>query len=248
MGKYRDKEEVIVQIAICDDNREYLNVAEDYFNKLTDNKFDYDVFECGEDLLNMYETEKANYDAIFLDMEMKDLDGIETANIIREKDKHVIIVFVTSHTKYMKDSFKCSPFRFLVKPLEWEEFKTVFDEVCLKVRNERTTFVFTEKRNSIRLFCDDIVYFESQSHWIWIHTKEKTYKICKSFSHLDSKLDKNTFCRIHKSFIVNLGHIKEITNNDVVLHNYNKSIPVSRSYKKTLIDEFLKFAERNYFI
>lgn len=237
-----------MQIAVCDDNREYLHTMEQYFHQLYDMKFDYDMFENGEDLIHMYETENAEYDAIFLDMEMNGLDGIETANIIRKRDKHVIIVFVTSHTKYMQKSFECAPFRFLVKPVSFDDLQKVIGEINIKLKDGRETFVFTENKVRIRLFCDDIIFFENQSHWVWIHTKEQVYKICKPLSDLYNKIDHNTFCRVYKSFIINFSYVKAVRGNDIILYEYDEPIPLSRTYKKQLIDGLINYKERKFLI
>ena len=101
-----------MKIAICDDNMKYINTVEDYLDKMKSSKIDHDVFMSGEELLREYERNEADYDAIFLDMEMTGLDGIETANIIRQFDKNVIIVFVTSHKKYMHVVFNACLFDF----------------------------------------------------------------------------------------------------------------------------------------
>ncbi len=237
-----------MKIAICDDNTEYIVSFEEYLSHLKTPNLQYDTFLCGEELIAKYKRFNNEYDAIFLDMEMEGLNGIDTANRIREWDKHVIIVFVTNHTKYMQQSFECQPFRFLVKPMSFEQFKSVLTEVSKKICEERTTVVFSEKRNTIRLFCEDILYFESQGHWTIIHYKEGIYKICKSISHIYEEIDKNQFSKTHKSFIVNLEHVKEIHERDIVLYNCNALIPVSRTYKKELMSNFIGFKERKYLI
>ena len=121
-----------MKIAVCDDNNDYINIFEKYIEDLKDKKLDYDIYYSGEELLRAYEYDDPGYDAIFLDMEMGKLGGIETANRIRIKDKHIIIVFVTSHKKYMQSSFQCMPFRFLIKPISYTDFQTVYKEVCTK--------------------------------------------------------------------------------------------------------------------
>lgn len=174
----------IMNIALCDDNKEYIAVLEKYILDKGFSDMTCDVFYSGEELVQVYTKGGGNYDVIFLDMEMGELNGIETANIIRKMDKHVIIVFVTSHTKYMQNCFGCSPFRFLVKPVSNEDFDRVFSDIEKKISEEQTTFIFTENRSKIRLFCEDIIYFECQAHYIYIHTKDKIHKICKTMSEL----------------------------------------------------------------
>lgn len=160
------------------------------------------------------------YDVVFLDMEMKNLNGIETANLIQEFDEHIIIVFVTSHSEYMKESFQCQPFRFVEKPLDYEELKKVFYDIYKKLSKKRKIFSFMENKTKVRLYCDDIIYCESQAHWVWIYTKEKLYKICKSLSDLYEQLDKEMMFQVHKSFIINFNYIYIIKGNNIQLYHW----------------------------
>lgn len=107
----------IVNIAICDDNIEHISALEKYLFEISNVKIECDAYLSGESLVDAYKNNIERYDVVFLDMEMRELNGIETANLIREFDEHIIIVFVTSHSEYMKESFQCQPFRFVEKPL-----------------------------------------------------------------------------------------------------------------------------------
>ena len=235
-----------MKIAICDDNMNYINIIENYIDKFKKTVVECDAYISGEELVYAYRENEERYDVIFLDMEMEQLNGIETANHIREFDEHVIIVFVTSHTEYMRDSFKCAPFRFLVKPVAEEEFKADFYDIYKKLSKQRKVYAFTENKAKIRLFCDDIIYCESQDHWIWIRTKQQTYKICKSLNEVHEQLGKEMFCRVHKSFIINLLYIKTIKDNSAELYHCDKPIPISRSYKKAVLEEYTNFLERDF--
>lgn len=235
-----------MRIAICDDNMNHINIIENYIHDLRKTSIECDAYQSGEELIRSFRDGEEQYDVIFLDMEMEQLNGIETANYIREIDEHVIIVFVTSHTEYMRESFKCAPFRFLVKPVDDEEFKTVFYDISKKLSKQRKVFAFTENKAKIRLYCDDIIYCESQDHWIWIHTKDKVYKICKSLTELHGQLDKEMFCRVHKSYIINFLYIKSIKDNDAELYHCDKTIAISRSYKKEVLEEYTNFLERDF--
>lgn len=236
----------ILNIAICDDNTEHINILEKYLFEISNIKIECDVYQSGESLVNAYKNNIERYDVVFLDMEMEELNGIETANLIREFDEHIIIIFVTSYTEYMRDSFKCAPFRFLVKPIDAAELETVFYDMCKKLSKQRKVFAFSENKTKVRLYCDDIIYCESQDHWIWIHTKDDEYKICRPLSELLEQLDSGLFCRVHKSFIVNFLYIKSIKENDAILYHCDKLIPISRSYKKDVLKEYTNFLERDF--
>ena len=238
-----------MNIAICDDNSEYINTLEQSLFKISKSenvKIECDAYQSGEELIKAYNFNDERYDVIFLDMEMAQLNGIETAKRIRELDEHVIIVFVTSHTEYMRESFKCAPFRFLVKPVDDGEFDDVFCDICKKLSKHRNVLAFVENKTKVRLYCDDIIYFESQDHWVWLYTKERAYKICKPLAELYKYLDKDMFCRVHKSFIINFTYVKSIKENEAQLYHCYKNIPISRSYKKDVLDEYTNFLERDF--
>lgn len=136
-----------LNIAICDDNQEYINILEKYILDKNEPEVSCDAFYSGEELVKMYNMGEGNYDVIFLDMEMNILNGIETANIIRKMDKHVIIVFVTSHTKYMQACFECSPFRFLIKPVS-NLYTYSFRQFRNNFTLQRNTIIFKWRRRN----------------------------------------------------------------------------------------------------
>ena len=236
-----------MKIAVCDDNLEYINIIENNLYDLTA-KIECDAFQSGEELIAAYKNNIERYDVIFLDMEMNRLNGIETANIIREFDEYVIIVFVTSHTEYMRESFKCSPFRFLLKPVDAEELKSVFGDICKKLSKKRNVLNFIENKSPVRLYCNDIIYCECQAHWIYIHTKDEVYKICKSMAEFYNMLDKDILYRVHASFIINFLYVKTIKGDHAQLYHCEEKIPISRSYRKKTLAEYTNFIERNLYI
>ena len=237
-----------MKIAICEDNKESIVLLKDHISRFDTKNAKVDVYNNGESLIDKYSASGHIYDVVFMDMEMGNMNGIETANAIREYDDHVIIVFVTSHTKYMRESFQCLPFRYLLKPVSFDEFNEVFSKICEKLAKKRRVFNFTDNKTMVRLMCDDIVYCESQGHLVWIHTKEKVYKVRKSINDLHKALDTELFVRTHKSFLINLRHIKELKENNIEMHYCNNLIPISRSYRKTVVDKFTCFIEKEYYV
>lgn len=209
-----------MRIAICDDDKKYIDILEEYIERLKVKALDYDVYFNGEEIVKAYENKGERYDAVFLDMEMENVDGIEAANRIRKIDKQVIIVFVTSHSKYMQESFQCTPFRFLVKPLTFEEFEDVYNKVNIKFNEEPGVFIFQENKTKIRVGMTEITKL----------------------------LDKDTFVRVHRAFIVNMKYVYKIYDSKIILHEYEQEIPVGRTYSNDLEYAFLNFKERKYLL
>lgn len=238
-----------MNVAICDDSIEDAEtLAELIRDAARPEKPHIEFYSGGEELLPYCGYGEDSYDVIFLDMEMGDINGIETANKIREINKHVLIVFVTSHTQYMRQSFECEPFRFLVKPVEIDEVQKVYNAICKKLDQERTTVVFSVGRDTMRLYSEDIIYFEKRHHQIVVHTETESYKTRRTMLDLYDSIDRQTFCIPHKSYIVNMNYIKRIGDNSVELHDSDAIIPISRGSRKPLIQAVMEFKERKIII
>ena len=238
-----------MKIAICDDNMEYVSQIQEYLKELDINKLNTDVYQSGEDLAEAYRESGSLYDAIFLDMEMGRLNGIETANFIRKRDNDVIIVFITNHSQYMEKCFECSPFDFLLKPVKFDRFKEIFDKILIKVSEEPKFFVFSDTKGTVRIPCRDVVYFEVQKHNLIIYKNDGTsHKIRRTITDLIKDVDPSKFVRIHRSYIINLSYVYKIDESSIELQNTDNYIPLSSTYKSDLQDAFMAYRERRYFI
>lgn len=236
-----------MRLAVCDDNIEFANQLRNYIEKCSEKNTDIDTFSDGEEFAGIFKSGRANYDAVFLDIDLGTSNGIDVGNTIREYDSEVIIVFVSNYTRYMQESFVCAPFRFLVKPVNEDDVKTVMSAVLEKIGAEKKTFIFNEKGSTVRLFSKDIIFFESKAHCLYVHTADSNYRIVKTLSGLCDEIGNNEFCRVHNSFAVNMNYIKEIKSNEVLLHS-GDTVPLGRKYKKDFMMTFLDFKERKYFI
>ena len=236
-----------MRIALCDDNNEWLETEKQYFACINDSSLLYDAFDSGESLIDEYKRCGCIYDAVLLDMEMNGLDGINTANMIRSMDRRVLIVFVTNHRKYMQKSFECLPFRFLLKPIDFNEFKKLILKLINMVEEDKQALVFNEGRNIIRLLYDEIIFVQSIDHRICIKTINKIYQTYSfQMSKIQEKLSDSRFIKIHKSYIINISYIQQISSRYVIMRGYNHEIPIGNPYKKDLRRRVMLFEERKH--
>ena len=238
-----------MNIAICDDDIKWIEKEEEYLSYWKEMNITCNSFYNGEQLIEAYKNKNTPYDLIFLDMEMDNMTGIETANKIREIDKYVYIVFVTSHEKYMKESFKCLPFDFLVKPVEFKEFSEILNKVIKNLEIEKKSIIIEESRKFIRLLYSEILFVESINHCIYIYTFSQIYKTYKkTMTEINKELSDMLFVQVHKSYIVNMSYISEISKNELRLRGYDNYIPLGGSYKETAKKRIMLFEERKYLI
>lgn len=150
-----------MRIAICDDEREDIKHLADFFDAHLGYDVDWEPYPNGEKLVADY-TRGERYDALFIDMEMDDMNGIETAKAVRALDRRVVIIFVTSHRKYMQESFDCLPLQFIVKPASQKELEKALRTIQKRLDEERVAINFYDNKRPIRLYCDEILYCESK--------------------------------------------------------------------------------------
>ena len=148
-----------MKIAICDDEKSARDILLQMLSEYPDSFSCLDTYESGEAFL---ETHK-NYDLLFLDIDMKGMDGIETARKIRLKDKKLKIVYVTAYREYAGKAFSVHAFGYLLKPVKKEKlFAQIEDAKSYreeeKQEEEPLEFVTTEGRVLLR--SGDIYYFE----------------------------------------------------------------------------------------
>lgn len=236
-----------MRFAICDDELAHSRALEDAVHAQGELSIDTEIYESGEALLRDYEKNGRRYDAIFLDMEMNGMDGIATANALRALDRRVPIVFVTSHTKYMRASFQCRPLDFLVKPVEKEELARVLAAIIRSVEEERQSITFNDNKRLVRLYCDEIIYCESEGHWVNIHTVQDTYRTRMTMTVLEGKLTPGLFARAAKSYLVNLDQVRTIEGYDLYLRETKHVLTLGRTYIRTFKQALLVRSARRLF-
>ena len=107
-----------VNIAVCDDDKRDASKLENMLLKVSAQTISCDVFTSGNKLLGYLKNNKESYEVFFLDIEMRGMNGIETAQCIRRSDQKALIIYITNHEDYVYDVFETLPFRFLRKPVE----------------------------------------------------------------------------------------------------------------------------------
>ena len=235
-----------MRFAICDDERVHINELEEYFAQKEDLQIESEPFESGEALLDAYKQGQQSFDALFVDMEMGGMNGIETANAIREIDERVSIVFVTSHEEYAIDCFQCSPLRFVKKPLQLEKMDDALRAINHVLTQKHATFSFYENKNYVRLYCADIIYCEGSRNKVVLYTVSGVHQVHMTFAEVEKALAPGMFYRCHKGFLVNLGYIKKIVGQDIVLHHCETVLPIGRAYKQGLREAVVDYEERMF--
>ena len=223
-----------MKIAICDDDT---NVIEN----INDKSLEYEVFFSAEELKWYITKNDAKFDLFILDIEMKEVSGIDFAKNLREKDMDTLIVFMTSHSKYVFEVFDAITFDFIEKPLTFEKMKNMLEKAKKYLGMAQKRFVFSYRKNSYSIAFSNINYLEKAGRKVWIHTTDdKKYQSNMTLEEIVSQLDAEMFGLLNRSLIVNISKIEGFIGENVIIQG-GKMLYVSRDYKKELKKKHLDY-------
>lgn len=179
-----------------------------------------------------------DYGIAILDISDIKSDNIETAYQLRKQSKDVFLIFLAEDTRYIKAAFKLRAYRYLDRESTQEELSEAITDAI----NEKTKLQTIEINHGgmyVRIYLEDISCVESLGDEAIIYYKNTYATIRQTLQHLQNVLG-NGFYRCHKSYIVNLSFIKEITPSSIILKT-DKSIPVATRRRTELKAAYREF-------
>lgn len=232
----------MIKIAICEDKKEQQELLKTYINQIFEAlyiKYKLEIFNSGEELLENYQNDT---DVLLLDIQMGQINGMDTARKIRSIDDKVEIIFITSLIEYALEGYEVRAYRYLIKPVKYENLKENIINCIKEVDIKNKYIIVKEQGNQIKLDINEITYVEVQKETITIHTLNEVYKTNGTMINIEKDIDCDRFFRCHKSFLVNLDHIKSIKQYTAILEN-SEEVPVSRYRFKETKDKFFDLIE-----
>lgn len=223
-----------MRIAICDDKEEITMQMKEYLismGNMVESKMDIRTFNEADDF--MYEVENnAPYDAVFMDIDLGKLNGIDIAKRIYDRHPFTMIAFITGHRQYIHDVFDVQPCGFIEKPIHKENVKKVF-ELIVKKCDELPKLCYNVGGSQKCIMLRDVVYLKSDGRKIIVTTMSENDSFYGKMNELDEKLQKlsSNFVRISQSYIVNAKYIKSISYTEIVLKNSKGNITLSISQR-----------------
>lgn len=226
----------MLRIGICDDQMEARDALRFQVEKVIREGAEQIVYEfsTGESAVRWLEKHPGEIDLLFLDVEMKGINGMEAAGQIREFDKEICIVFVTGYTDYVFDGYKVDALDYVIKPAGAERISEVLGRVREKIfDNRKENFVFKNPEGTYRISLDGISYFFSDKRKVNVVLNGKDEKEAYSFYGKLDEVEKQlsgAFVRIHQRYLVNPGQVAHIGGESVILDG--RELPMSRNMKE----------------
>lgn len=233
----------MIKIGICDDDRKCLEQAKNIIEKiLKDFKITAELFcyENGDSLLSKVRVFK--FDMIFLDIFMPLLSGMDTAREIREVDRDVLIIFLTSSPDFALESYTVKANDYLLKPVTYENVRGVFEYYIAKFQTEPDHLILKTGNTHQKMYMQDIEYIEAQNkHCVCFLSSKKSYEVTDSLRNIENMLlCREGFFKCHRSYIVSMQHVDHFYSNEIITKNGHR-IPIARGMGKAFSEAYFSF-------
>ena len=220
-----------LKCVIVDDEPIALEILTSYIDKTSQLELIKSCKNASEALVFMQEN---SADIYFLDINMSEITGLSLAKIIDKKAK---VIFTTAYREYAVDGFNLQAVDYLLKLISFVRFLQAIQKIIpSKTAENKVDFMFVRsERKMIKIDFDTILYIESLSDYVKIITTQKTIVTRENISSLEEKLAYDNFIRIHRSYIVSINKMTSYTNEFIEIKN--KALPMSRSYKESVLQK-----------
>lgn len=230
----------MLRIAICDDNLDFQqNVVKliKKWSEQSDISVNILTFDNGDGLID--ENSSAHLDIIFLDILMPMLNGMETAKELRQTDKAVKIIFLTSSPEFALESYDVKAWNYLLKPVAYERLKEVLDECASTFEMEPEHLVVKTSSGYQKMYFHNIEYIEAQNKRVVFYLRTKTeVEVNEKLSYFDDKFSNNSsFFRCHRSYLVYLPNVDHFNRSSIITKS-GMNIPIARGCAKAFKEAY----------
>ena len=224
----------MIKFAICDDEpamaRELASYLARYLEEHEVTAYSVSNFSSGRALLEAAD----GFDVIFLDIQMEEPDGMETARLLRRQGDHSLLVFVTVLMELVFDAFQVEAYDYLTKPLDAARFARTMDRVLQTLEQRTAASIVIQQGSGCEVVpLSDVVYCEVLGRKVYLHKADGTITgYYDRLEQLERRVD-GRFFRCHRSYLVNLDHVRGCQAGQVLL-SQGERIPVSRLRERDL--------------
>lgn len=229
-----------MKFAICDHHIEDSKVLEKAlltYMELHDIDIGIDIYHQKEDVLQASE----RYDCYFIDLDIEKENGLQIAEVIREKDKRALFIMVSNYLEFALDAYRVTTFRYLMKPFDKNILFQTFDDL-FQAFAEFTFPIVDVYERTRHVYLHDILYIESLRKDTVLHLVNKEIHTKYTMKELLDIIQSDLLVTCFRGIVVNISNIDVISGNTLVLRNKRK-LQASRTYLETIMLKFFLYVD-----
>jgi DNA-binding LytR/AlgR family response regulator len=237
-----------MKIAICDDNKHDLlqicKFVDEFLSyDFADKKIEIHSFESSLELINELENGKY-FDLFLLDIILPGITGMELATDIRSKDPVGKIIFLTSSPEFAIESYSVSAFSYLLKPIQKDKLFSILSKAIKDFYSKKKKYIIVKTQMGMfKIFMNELIYIDVIKRTTFFHQTNGV--VIESFTTLSKVemvlLTDKRFIKPHRSYIVNLDYIKNLSQYGFTMIN-NQLIPISRNTFKDVKQAYINYS------
>lgn len=222
----------MLRIAICDDEADARDALRFQLEKTLIERSEKIVYEfgAGTNAVSWLKKHPGEVDLLFLDIEMRDLNGMETAQRIREFDEQIMNVFLTGYSEFVFEGYGVGALDYLVKPATVQKLQELLHRVRVRLEQEQDkTFCFKNADGTWRFPLRDILCFCSDRRIVTLVTEQGEYYFYAKLDEIEARLG-GQFARIHQRYLVNPARVEHLGSDAVTVDG--RKLPCSRNHRE----------------
>lgn len=231
----------MLHIAICDDEQSFVDHLKSLIRQYaaeTGEEIKVSPYYDGLDLIEKYDP---TVDLIFLDIQMKLVDGLRTAEKIRQMDEKVGIIFLTTLTQYGLEGYKYRAADYIIKPIRYVRLRDELNRFLSMSRQDASpSLIIKNDSGKYKIFLKSLRYIETFNRNLLFHTEQEKIICYKSMKEVEQDLKGQGFARSHSSYLVNLFYIKGVQKLEITLVT-GEFLPISQPKRKQFMEELTEY-------
>lgn len=234
----------MINIAFCDDNEDILNTIKGIVKEIHKDNVEVSYsYYTGPSALREDYNDYA-FDAVFLDIQMPETDGMELADELRKNSRDVYISFLTNRDDLVFRSFEYQPFAFIRKEVVDEELPGVLRRLLDRLHEDMVFCDPFVTDSGEKILAGRIQYIESYKHYLKVFHNNTMTQVRGRISDVEGLLKSYGFIRVHSGFLVNVKYIYSFSKTEIIMDN-QYHIPIGRKWKEEAMKEY-KLVKRRY--
>lgn len=231
----------MLHIAICDDEQRFVDHLTGLIRQYaaeTSEEIKVTPYYDGLELIEKY---NPTVDLIFLDIQMKIINGLRTAERVRQRDEKVGIIFLTTLTQYGLEGYKYHAANYIIKPIKYVRLRDELNQFLARSRlDDSPSLVVKNDSGRYKIFLKNLRYIETFNRNLLFHTEQENILCYKSMKEIEQELKGQGFARSHSSYLVNLFYVKGARKLEIRLIT-GEVLPISQPKRKQFIEELTEY-------
>ena len=232
-----------MRIAICEDEKVILDFETSLVTQWATGAgcpLQLDTYVSAEQFL--FESEdKAPYDVLIFDIQMKNMNGMELAKTLRRRGSDAVIIFITGVPDYAIEGYEVGAVRYILKPVKAEVLNGLLDNAWAERQKKAEDFFVLGQGADLEKICfDKIIYIEARGQYVCMKGLDFEREWKAGFAETVAGFEGRGFFCLRRGLMVNLAHVAKITRTDCLLED-GEALPVARGVYKELNEAFIEF-------